>query len=192
MRRKPKFTVLDILTVLLVLGGMLIFHTCFLFATVNGESMSPTINSGDYLLYLKTKDYTRNDIIAFKYEDKYLVKRVIGISGDSIKFKDFSVYLNNNLLTEDYINTDNILYYGSNSVTYIVPSESCYVLGDNRAKSYDSRSFGVVNTSQVVGKVIFNFSDISLSCRGTNFLFSCIICLIFWVQVYLYFIRDNK
>ena len=98
----------------------------------------------------------RNDIIVFKLkDDDDYIKRVIGLPGDKIVFKENKVFVNDVLLKETYVKNKNNVYY-INAV-YEVPENKLFVLGDNRNNSSDSREFGFIKTANIIGKVFFIF-----------------------------------
>lgn len=130
-------------------------------------TMKPTLLVGDHLLVdklPKTKDHIeRGDIIVFPFPgdpSKHFIKRVVGLPGDLIEIRDKVVYINNNMLQEDYtIHTDkNIIPAGvgprDNLGPISVPQNSLFVLGDNRDNSLDSRYWGFIDISKVKGKAI--------------------------------------
>lgn len=95
----------------------------------------------------------RHDVIVFKldnHKDDY-VKRIIGLPGDRILFKDHKIYINEKKIKEQYIKNRQNIYY-INSV-YEVPENKVFVLGDNRNNSSDSRDFGFVPIDNIIGKV---------------------------------------
>jgi len=126
------------------------------FGQVIGPSMNNTLNNGNIILvsklHSKILTIKRNDIIAFDYSgNKFLIKRVIGIENDIISFKDNKLYINDKLVEEDYIIPIEI-----KDKTYdVVPKDSYFVMGDNRGDSLDSRNFGFIKKSDIIGKVIF-------------------------------------
>ena len=131
---------------------------------VRGDSMYSTLEEGDYLIInrmsYKFKEPERGDIIVFKSDlqqddgsKKDLVKRVIGVSGDTVKIEDYKVYVNGEELIEPYINNE----VTEGNIDTVVPENSVFVLGDNREVSLDSRydSVGFINNSDILGKVFF-------------------------------------
>lgn len=145
--------VLDVLiVVLLVIGvGFRIFFTP---VVVDGSSMFPTLENGDYLVLEKgSKNVSRGDIVAV-YSDtleKTLIKRVIAIEGDTIKIDGSKIYVNDVLLDESaYIKSD----WGCEIEEDTVPSGKVFVLGDNRNNSTDSRVLGYLNIADIKGTYV--------------------------------------
>lgn len=89
--------------------------------------------------------------------DKYprMVKRVIGVEGDIVEIKDGFVYVNDELLVEDYVK--GITYEGEEELPITVGEKQLFVLGDNREVSIDSREYGTIPIDHVEGKVVFRF-----------------------------------
>lgn len=129
---------------------------------VDGDSMSPTLAQGNYLLYETFSDIGRFDIIIFSNaEGETLIKRVIGLPGDSISYSEDQLYLNGELVEESFLGTEKqqgIDVFTSDfdllSLTGMetVPEDSYFVLGDNRVRSRDSRIFGFVAQADIAGK----------------------------------------
>ena len=122
-----------------------------------GKSMSPTLKEGDIVLSLKTGEFSTGDVVAFYYNNKILVKRVIASSGDWVDLdKDGTVYVNREKIDEPYLTE---LAYGETNIElpFQVPESKIFVMGDNRAVSVDSRNtaVGCVAEEQVVGKIVF-------------------------------------
>lgn len=127
-----------------------------------GPSMQPTLNNGDALILNKTAyklgAVKRNDVIAFLYDGtKYLVKRVIGLPGERIDYKDNVLYINGkayneNFLSDDVITTDFIMEDIKGCEDGTIPENTYLVLGDNRTDSMDSRDIGVVKKEDIMGK----------------------------------------
>ena len=144
---------------LLVSIGLLwffVFNIC-LVRYVPSESMEPTVMTGDvFVANGKVNDYQRGDIVVFstKENSNDLVKRIIGLPGDVVSFSDGAVYINGELLVEDYT----IGVSESETTEYTVPDDSYFLLGDNRENSNDSRFWEepFATISDIKGKVIFS------------------------------------
>ena len=111
---------------------------------------------GDKALLLRTKKARRGDIVVFMHESggktEQWIKRVIGVSGDTVRISDGKVYLNGKELDESYA-LGNTFPRGVTD-EWTVGDGEMFVLGDNRAVSQDSRDIGVVKTQSMVGRVI--------------------------------------
>ena len=122
---------------------------------IEGTSMEPTLVNGDIVLLTKTTALGRGDICGFSWNNKILIKRVIGIPGDWIEIDtDGTVYLNGEKLDEPYAEQ---IAFGECDLEFPfqVPPEQYFVLGDMRESSIDSRNtlIGCVEKDQIVGKV---------------------------------------
>ena len=124
---------------------------------IYGHSMNDTLDEGDVVVSIKGSNFDTGDIIAFYYNNKLLVKRVIGLPGDWVDIDESgNVYVNQVMLDEPYLNSK---AFGETNITlpYQVPESRIFVLGDNRDVSIDSRntSVGCVAEEQIAGKIIF-------------------------------------
>jgi len=124
---------------------------------IYGSSMSPTLTEGDIVISVKSGSFETGEIVAFYYNNKILVKRVIGQPGDWIDIKgDGAVYVNGVPIEEPYV-TD--LAYGECDLEfpYQVPESRIFVMGDHRSVSVDSRSttVGCIAEEMIVGKIVF-------------------------------------
>ena len=124
---------------------------------IEGTSMEPTLVNGDIVLLTKTVSLGRGDICGFAWNNKILIKRVIGIPGDWIEIDtDGTVYLNGEKLDEPY--ADQIAFGECDlEFPFQVPQEQYFVLGDMRESSIDSRNtlVGCVENEQIIGKIFF-------------------------------------
>lgn len=124
---------------------------------IYGTSMTPTMKDGDIVLSVKSSAFQDGDIIAFYYNNKILVKRVIASAGDWVDLdKNGNVSVNNVPLEEPYLE-EKALGEVDIDLPYQVPDEKVFVMGDHRATSVDSRSknIGCVSQEQIVGKIVF-------------------------------------
>jgi signal peptidase I len=122
-----------------------------------GNSMTPTLQNGEIIFSVKTDDFEQGDIIAFYYNNKILIKRVICGPGDWFNMDpDGTVYVNTVKIDEPYVLEP---AYGDTNIQlpFQVPDGKIFVLGDHRSTSVDSRNtaVGCVAEEQVVGKIIF-------------------------------------
>ena len=119
---------------------------------VNGNSMYPTLRGNEIMLLNKLGNIERFDIVVIKLDDydEELIKRIIGLPGETVEIKNNEVYINDELLEDEY-------GYG---VTYNIDpitlgDDEYFVLGDNRIISLDSRSFGTVKRNEIKGTTNF-------------------------------------
>ena len=124
---------------------------------IYGSSMTPTLSDGQIVFSIKNQELEHGDIVAFYYNNKILIKRVIAKSGEWVNMdRDGNVYINNILLEEPYL-TDKA--YGDSDLEYPyqVPDGMIFVMGDHRSTSADSRhtAVGCIGGDQIVGKILF-------------------------------------
>lgn len=136
---------------------------------VNGSSMDPTLRNGEIMILNKVKynnnDIKRFDIVVIKMNKELLIKRVIGLPNEEVKYVDNKLYINNEYVEETFLNED--VYTTNFSLSDInlekIP-ENCYlVLGDNREVSLDSRIFGCFTKDKILGSanlVLFPFTKL--------------------------------
>ncbi len=126
--------------------------------TVGSDSMRPTLQSGDRVLIDKVsfrfRSPRRGDVVAFAAPDTgtLTVKRVVGVAGDQVAIRDGVLWVAGRARAEPYVDLKTIdsVYFGPT----VVPPGTVFVMGDNRAESIDSRDFGPVPLSEVVGRVL--------------------------------------
>lgn len=124
---------------------------------IYGTSMNPTLTEGDIVLSVKGSQFQTGDVVAFYYNNKILIKRVIAHTGDWVDIDDDGkVYVNNQLIDEPYLQ-DRAFGDCNIELPYQVPESKLFVMGDNRSVSVDSRNtaVGCVAEEQIVGKIIF-------------------------------------
>ena len=124
---------------------------------IYGNSMTPTLQDGEIIFSLKTSDFEQGDIVAFYYNNKILVKRVIAGPADWVDmYEDGTVYVNGELLDEPYL-TERVYGECNIELPYQVPDGRIFVMGDHRSTSVDSRNtaVGCVSQEQIVGRIVF-------------------------------------
>lgn len=124
---------------------------------VSGDSMEPTFHNGDVIVLHKTQKLKSCQLCCVSWQNKLLLKRMIGLPGDYIKIdEEGNVYVNNELIDEPYAQNKCL---GECDITfpYLVPEGKVFVLGDRRDISIDSRSsaIGCVDKEQIIGQVLF-------------------------------------
>ncbi len=123
---------------------------------ISGSSMTESLQDGDIVVALNSSGYKTGDVIAFYYNNNILVKRVIASSGDWVDIDEKgNVYVNDEPLEEPYI-TEKSLGDCNITLPYQVPDQRCFVMGDHRATSIDSRNtaVGCVSNDMVIGKIL--------------------------------------
>lgn len=152
-------TALTIVSILLAVAIVLLNVFTYLLNVVRyyGDGMEPTMSSGQVLLVARTHQVSEGDIIAFYYNNKVLVRRVICTEGKQVSIsKDGTVSINGEELEEPYLTGKSIGQYNL-EFPYYVPTNSVFVMGDNRAVAMDSRleEIGPISSDRIIGKVLF-------------------------------------
>lgn len=129
---------------------------------VSGESMDPTLSSGDYLLIdevtYRFNEPERGDVVVFRAPPeptKFFIKRVIGLPGDTVSIKGKIINITNMDNPKGFtLSEDFITHESSNDITVKVPADEYFVMGDNRAGSFDSRSWGTLPKENLRGRAL--------------------------------------
>ena len=130
---------------------------------INGTSMEPTLQEGNVVVAVNSKKYTTGDVIAFYYNNNILIKRVIASSGEWVDIDDDgNVYVNGVKLDEPYI-SEKALGETNIKLPYQVPDGRCFVMGDHRATSIDSRNtaVGCISNDMVIGRLLLRVWPLS-------------------------------
>jgi len=139
---------------------------------VSGASMSPNLQSGDYLIIdeisYRFSEPQRGDIIVFNadfipgYTNQRFIKRIIGVPGETVDVFNGEVRIikdgNTTILNEEYL-PQNLKTYGNANIT--LKTGEYFVLGDNRENSYDSRMWGVIEKNEIIGKASFRLLPVT-------------------------------
>ena len=127
----------------------------FFLVKVDGDSMNPTLQSGNVVTVNRKLTPEHGDIVIIEGEKKtaYLIKRVIAKEGDTVEIINGDVYINGKLLEEDYVKKQNSTFATGDSTKWTLGENEVFYLGDNRMFSKDSRDdeYGTCDESQVVG-----------------------------------------
>ena len=130
---------------------------------ISGESMEPTLNNGEIVVLVKTTKLDRGDLCGFSYNNKILIKRVIGLPGEVINIDaEGTVYVDGEALEEPYL-TGKALGECDIEFPFTVPENEYFLMGDHRESSIDSRStvIGCIKLEQIVGKIFWKIWPLS-------------------------------
>ena len=130
---------------------------------IYGNSMTPTLKAGEILLTVKHSELESGEVVAFYYNNKILVKRVIANAGEWVDIDPYgNVFVDGRELSEPYLSEPD---YGDTNIQlpYQVPDGKIFVMGDHRETSLDSRNtaIGCVSEEQIIGKIIFRIWPLS-------------------------------
>ncbi len=155
--------------VLMFLLILLMFLKTFVFTVfvVDGYSMEPTLHDQDFIM-IDTWGYhyrpvERFDVVVFKRRDgSYFVKRVIGLPGEKVYYRDHTLYINNQPIKETYLTREEFAMMidfelGMIQEGHVIPEDHYFLLGDHRSRSLDSRNFGLVHKAQLTGRVMASY-----------------------------------
>ncbi|NLA32462.1 MAG: signal peptidase I [Mollicutes bacterium] len=132
---------------------------------VNGASMEPTLIDKEIMVLdkisPKISGLKRFEIIVLKTGNSYLIKRIIGLPGETIKYEDNKLFINGKIIKDPYTNNFETDYPEKK-----IPKDEYFVLGDNRGYSKDSRMIGTISKKEIIGKtsiIIFPFNKIGIA-----------------------------
>ena len=157
--RKKHHGIVNSIYLILFLAAIIILCIAYIFpfVRVSGNGMSPSFEEGDILILNRVKEGKYGDVCAFKWDNKILLRRIIAKPGDIVSI-DFNgrVKVNGVMLEENYV-TQYDIGKCNISFPYDVPSNTYFVLGDNRVSVLDSRNkkIGCINKNDLIGIVNF-------------------------------------
>lgn len=164
--KKIRKTILVTICSVLVIIGLLIPAIHYLNDskeveyTVNGTSMEPTLSNEEKITVEKynfiVPKLKRFDIVIFETTETKVIKRIIGLPGEKVEYLEGNLLINGKKVEEKFL-TDEIVTNNFNSANigeYTIPDNHYFVIGDNRTSSIDSRKYGSIPKSSIIGKVI--------------------------------------
>ena len=158
-KRSFAYSVRSTIYVLITVAAVAVLVAVLLLPVLQifGNSMTPTLSEGDFVVSVKGSELKTGDVIAFYFNNKILVKRAIASSGDWVDIDENGVvYVNNQKIDEPYV-SEAARGQCDIKLPYQVPENRIFVMGDHRNVSIDSRSsaIGCVAEEQIVGKIVF-------------------------------------
>lgn len=135
-------------------------------AVVSGDSMKPNFQDGEVLLIRKigynSKNINRFDVVVVKTEEDEIIKRIIGLPGEHISYKNNKLYVNDKIVEETFDIKDTYDFNLEELCTCTsIPEGKYLVLGDNRPISKDSRTIGFIDEEEIIGKAVFRLWPLS-------------------------------
>lgn len=132
---------------------------------VIGPSMNPTLNEGDIIITNKFiyrfKSIERNDVVVISQDEKYMIKRIVGLPGEKVEYQNNDVLINGKAYKETFTNSETEDFTIQDLGYDVIPEDMYLVLGDNREDSLDSRTFGLISKNQIIGKAWIKIWPIS-------------------------------
>ncbi len=172
-KKRYNATMRNTVSILIVVAAIAVLLSAYLISVlrVDGVSMQPTLGDKDLVLTIRTKQFKPGEIIGFYYNNKILLKRVIGSPGDIIDMDEYgNISVNGVKLDEPYLTQKHYGDYTDIVFPYQVPEKRYFVVGDNRRESIDSRSsaIGTIASDAVVGKVLHKIWPLVNTNEGDN------------------------
>ena len=124
--------------------------------SITGSSMEPTLHDGDFVITEKlTKDFNVNDIVVIKINEKFIIKRIIAIEGDTVEITDGKLIVNGDQVQSSFSNES----FFKDFPQTVIEEGKFFALGDNYNNSSDSRKYGTFYFSQIEGKLFLRLMD---------------------------------
>lgn len=153
---------------ILIIGLVLLIGIFVIsFQQVVGPSMKGTFEEKDVVMVSKLiyhfREPKRGEVVTLSKKEKVMIKRIIGLPGETISFKDHQLYVNGKAYKDEYANTPTADFELSTLGVDKIPEGYYFVLGDNRENSDDSRTYGLISKDEIIGRVfirVFPFTKI--------------------------------
>lgn len=165
-KKRLKKLVKELIPYAIVILVVVIIRTFFITpAIVDGKSMYPTLDNNNVVILNKI-DYrlsniNRFDVVVIKLEKEKLIKRVIGLPGEHVEYKDGNLYVDGFMVDEDFNHADTN-DFKLESIGYLkIPGDKYFVVGDNRMNSTDSRVLGLIDKEDILGSVSYRIFPIN-------------------------------
>lgn len=163
-RKNRRRLYIDLIVTAIVI--YLLFQVIFGVAVIQKDSMRPNLTNGSVTVFLRLGcDYKRNDIVIFRsfYGNELLIKRIVAVAGDRVDIdnKTGKFMVNGTAQESDFIIGKTYTRETGVSFPMTVPNGCVFVLGDNREVSLDSRDFGFVDVSKIIGKLLLEIRNVS-------------------------------
>lgn len=165
-KKRLKKLVKELIPYAIVILVVVIIRTFFITpAIVDGKSMYPTLDNNNVVILNKIdyrlSDINRFDVVVIKLEKEKLIKRVIGLPGEHVEYKDGNLYVDGFMVDEDFNHADTN-DFKLESIGYLkIPGDKYFVVGDNRMNSTDSRVLGLIDKEDILGSVSYRIFPIN-------------------------------
>lgn len=165
-KKKLEKIIKDLLPYLLIVVIVVLIRTFLVTpAKVDGSSMEPTLKNNNLVILnkldYKLNDIKRFDIVVVDYNGERLIKRIIGLPGEHVEFKENTLYVDGVIVNEDF-NHKKTPDFKLEEIGYMkIPGDKYFVVGDNRTGSSDSRVIGLIDRKEILGSVSFRFFPIT-------------------------------
>ena len=165
-KKRLKKLVKELIPYAIVILVVVIIRTFFITpAIVDGKSMYPTLDNNNVVILNKIDYWLSNinrfDVVVIKLEKEKLIKRVIGLPGEHVEYKDGNLYVDGFMVDEDFNHADTN-DFKLESIGYLkIPGDKYFVVGDNRMNSTDSRVLGLIDKEDILGSVSYRIFPIN-------------------------------
>lgn len=147
----------EIFPFVVIVVAVILFRTFIITPVrVDGHSMDPTLEHNEILLLKKyDRNFERFSIVVIDYQGEKLIKRIVGLPNEHVRYEGNTLYINGVEVKEDFIDTTTS-YFDLKNIGYdVIPEGYYFVVGDNRSNSKDSRVIGLISKKDIIGTVDF-------------------------------------